>query len=152
MNTRRFIAAMSFGLAAAFLTTAPASAQIDGADASTTNSQQSAYVGTSSAMPCRPQGGVSEPLSSPHPTGVSTMVSPPEYKPLCAGGGIFMAGNRLRISAFSIPKGPKKYAPGMRYSIERDHAGHGGGYWKLFDGKTRIGTYKKDGWPRNAQP
>lgn len=72
--------------------------------------------------------------------------------PLCGGGGIFGAGGRLRISAFTIPKGPKRYAPGMRYNIERDHSGHGGGYWKLFDKKHRIGTFKKDGTPRNAQP
>lgn len=100
------------------------------------------------AMPCQPQGRGAELMS------VDTPRSGAERENVALGCGInsIVIGGRLNVSAFTIPKGPSRYAPGMRYSIQRDYSGHGGGYWKLFDRGTRIGTYKKDGWPRNAQP
>lgn len=71
---------------------------------------------------------------------------------LCAAGPSVFIGARLNVSAFTVYKGPWRHAPSSHYKITRDYSGHGGGYWKLYYRDTRVGTYKQDGWPRNAQP
>lgn len=110
----------------------------------TVSSEDSGY-----AMPCHPWSvgpvamGAGARLDDSHGGGNSAF---------CAAGPSVFIGARLNVSAFTVYKGPWRHAPSSHYKITRDRSGHGGGYWKLYYRDMRVGTYKQDGWPRNAQP